>query len=266
MKKVLLLLLITLSIVKSEILIFEIKEDIAQDLSSKIYITFTAQNISSLAIKINNVKSIESDYCFIQNEIIKCNLPTTDRKTYYLNVTKENIKNSLHKLEVSISETAKKAIIIISLPQGSSLKQSQEELIPKPKFSTDGKRIYLFYEFQDFQTFSTSFEIEKIISTDMSIYIISIAILVIILISLYVYFKFASFKKYQEFLVLLSENERKVLEILRKNSKIDQKKIVELSNLSKAEVSKIISSFKQRGIVKVEKRGRNNIVKLVKKF
>jgi len=266
MKKALIVLLIALSIVKSEILIFEVKEDIGQDLSSNIYIMFTAQNINSLTIKINNIKDIESDFCSLQNEMIKCNLPTTDRKTYHLKVTKESIKNSLHRLEISISETAKKAIIIISLPQGSSLKQSQEELIPKPKLSTDGKRIYLFYEFQDFQMFSTSFEVERIISTDISIYIILIAILVIILISFYVYFKFISFRKYKEFLVLLSENERKVLEILRKNNKIDQKKIVELSNLSKAEVSKIISSFKQRGIVEVEKRGRNNIVKLIKKF
>jgi uncharacterized membrane protein len=266
MKKIALLVII-FSIVKCEVILFEVREDILEDFSSKLYIAFTAENVSSLTIKINNVKNVESDICYIKDEKIECKIPTLEKKTYYLNVTKEKINYNLHRLEISISEVAKKGIITIILPQGSSLKEKKEELVPQPKqLSTDGKRIYLIYEFQEFQTFFTSFGIERVLPTNMSVYIIAIVIVVVISISIFVYFKFESFKKYKEFLVLLSENERKVIEILRKNPKIDQKKIVELSNLSKAEISKIISSFKQRGIVEVEKRGRNNIVKLIKKF
>jgi uncharacterized membrane protein len=265
MKKLLILLVILLPVAKAEIILLEIKEEILQDLSSKIFIVFTTENISSFSIRINNIKSIESDICSLQNGIIVCNLPTLERKTYYLNVTKEKEEKNHYKLEVSISESVKKAFITIILPEGSFIKHS-ENLLPKPKFASDGRRIYVIYEFKDLQFFSTSFEIERTLPKDISTSIIVAIIFLISSLSIYLYFKFSSLKKYKEFLILLDENERKVLEILKKNPKIVQKKIVELTNLSKAKVSKIISSFKQRGIVEVERRGRNNIIKLIKKF
>ena len=269
MKKLLILLLL-LPIIKAEVLVASFEVKINEDLTSKISVLITLENISSLAIKLDKAIKVESEFCQLQNSLIKCNFPSLERRSYYLNITTSNlIEENNFKLSLSSNETIKKLILTIALPIGYILNQSTEELIPNPKTASDGQRIYLVYEFQNFQSTSINFAVrqaQKIIPQDISLIIIVAAIATTIIIGIIVYFKFLSKRKIEELIVLLSENERKVLEILSKNPTINQKKIVELSNLSKAEVSKIISSFKQRGIVEIEKRGRNNIIKLKKSF
>lgn len=67
-------------------------------------------------------------------------------------------------------------------------------------------------------------------------------------------------------LSVLDEYERKIMNIIvESGGAVNQKKIVQETNLSKAKVSRVVRSLSERGLVEVERRGRTNIIKQVKK-
>ena len=54
--------------------------------------------------------------------------------------------------------------------------------------------------------------------------------------------------------------------IMKSGSGVNQKVIVKESGYSKAKVSKVLSSLRERGLVKLERIGRSNKVYIEKKF
>lgn len=67
-------------------------------------------------------------------------------------------------------------------------------------------------------------------------------------------------------LSVLDEYERKIMDILVASEGIvNQKKVVQETNLSKAKVSRVVKSLVERGLIEVERIGRRNKLKLVKK-
>ena len=80
-------------------------------------------------------------------------------------------------------------------------------------------------------------------------------------------FIFVRYLRKSESLVLsvLDEYERKVIDIITKEGEVKQKQVVQLTNLSKAKVSRVVKNLAERGLVEVERRGRTNRLKLVKK-
>jgi len=80
-------------------------------------------------------------------------------------------------------------------------------------------------------------------------------------------FIFVRYLRKSEKLVLsvLDEYERQIMNIITKEGEIKQRKIVQLTNLSKAKVSRVIKSLSERGIIEVERIGRTNRIRLSKK-
>lgn len=73
-------------------------------------------------------------------------------------------------------------------------------------------------------------------------------------------------KSEQLVLSVLDEFERKVIEIISTNQgEVNQRKVVQETNLSKAKVSRVVKSLAQRGLIEVQRLGRTNKLKLVKK-
>jgi len=72
-------------------------------------------------------------------------------------------------------------------------------------------------------------------------------------------------KSQQLVLSVLDEHERKIINIISEEGEIKQKKIVDLTNLSKAKVSRVVKSLASRGLIEVERRGRTNRIRLSKK-
>jgi uncharacterized membrane protein len=74
-------------------------------------------------------------------------------------------------------------------------------------------------------------------------------------------------KKTQEVILsVLDEYEKGIISSIEKaGGTVNQKKIVQDTNFSKAKVSRVISKLVERGLVEVERRGRTNIVRLIKK-
>jgi len=175
------------------------------------------------------------------------------------------------KYQIKILSKMDKFYLITYLPIGFAIKEDKTEIPYLQTFGSDGKRIYAFFSANNTNIFESSFTLTKItevkiIEPPNSLIIIVLVVAAVIIAIVYLYYKGKIEKQKRAIIEVLDLNERKVLEILMKNNPINQKKIVELTQLSKAEVSKIISSLKQRGIVNIERRGRNNIIYLQKKF
>lgn len=66
-------------------------------------------------------------------------------------------------------------------------------------------------------------------------------------------------------LSVLDEYERKVMNIVAAEGEVKQRKVVQLTNFSKAKVSRVVKALAERGLIKVERVGRTNRLKLVKK-
>ena len=77
---------------------------------------------------------------------------------------------------------------------------------------------------------------------------------------------FRHFRRSEELVLsVLDEYERKVMNIIAEAGEIKQRKVVQLTNLSKAKVSRIVKRLAERGLIEVERIGRTNRLRLVKK-
>jgi uncharacterized membrane protein len=66
-------------------------------------------------------------------------------------------------------------------------------------------------------------------------------------------------------LSVLDDYERSVMDIIvANNGSVNQKKVVQETNLSKAKVSRVVKSLVERGLIEIEHRGRTNILKVQK--
>ncbi|MBI4896125.1 MAG: hypothetical protein HY832_01095 [Candidatus Aenigmarchaeota archaeon] len=61
---------------------------------------------------------------------------------------------------------------------------------------------------------------------------------------------------------ILTEHERKVLEIVIRDKKVDQRKVVKETDFSKAKVSRIVQDLLLRGVLEKVRKGRTNILTL----
>ncbi len=238
----------------------KIKNEIA------IYTNETEFEISFLDIKISNFNFDKNLDCKILEQTIFCKVLNKTNK-YNLSFDSE-IKN-IYELKFSSNKEIKIFSLIITLHEDFFIKENST--IPKPKtIASDGKRIILYYDIRDLKkdiVYTIKFELErrpKIAPFDWLITAI-IFIVIVAIVLIYYHFRNTYKKRFESFLALMDKNEKKVLEILLKHNQIDQRKIVKETGFSKSLVSKIIKSFKERGLIKVERRGRTNIIQLIKK-
>jgi len=85
------------------------------------------------------------------------------------------------------------------------------------------------------------------------------------LISTFAYLRY--FRKPEKVILsVLDEYERKVFDlIVAAGGTVSQKKIVQDTNLSKAKISRVVKSLVNRGVIEVERMGRTNKLKILKK-
>ncbi len=73
-------------------------------------------------------------------------------------------------------------------------------------------------------------------------------------------------KSEQLVLSVLDEFERRVIDVIAANQgEVNQRKVVQETNLSKAKVSRVVKSLVERGLIEAQRLGRTNKLKLVKK-
>ena len=116
--------------------------------------------------------------------------------------------------------------------------------------------VRIYYEPLTFQPINISYNLGVVL------------ILLVIFVSVILVYRKVSFKKSELVLSVLNENERTVIDVIKKEKKdkVDQRKIVSDSGFSKAKVSRIIKNLEERGIVESERIGRKNKIELKKQL
>ena len=129
---------------------------------------------------------------------------------------------------------------------------------------TDGQQIYLEWKRQKLNAsvvFSYSVSYEKALETQDNsglFVVIGAAVAIIIALLMVIYFrKKPTLKEYG-----LNEDERKILDVLLKEKKVSQKKIVRETGFSKAHVSRLSKNLESRGIIERKRTGRTYEVSL----
>jgi len=267
---------ITIDIQKDRVcnaeIIFKFTDEI-----KKIDFPFTGK-IEDLTVK-NGECVIKEDI----NKILHCKPPspfivgtiTIATKFKWNELVERRGNISFFSMDIPILWNTGEVSVIIKLPDRTLL--AEKALLPiSPSgyhIGTDGRRILASWSLRDkrpgdvipirlyYEPLSPEFILE-----DLVYILIFILIFIVIVGTLFIFKKVS--KKSELVLSVLNENERLVVDILRKEKKkkVDQRRIVNLSGFSKAKVSRIIRSLEERGILESERIGRRNKITLKKKF
>jgi uncharacterized membrane protein len=165
---------------------------------------------------------------------------------------------------------------LFTLPVGYVVANVSDSVYPK-KYSmlSNGRNILVFWEIENvsslqplaFQVYYQPLEVgEKKDYSFIYFLLIFLSFFVLALFSLRKRVVKKEIKPEKVVLKVLDNYERKVFEIVKKAGSIKQGKIVELTQLSKAKVSRVVKSLEEKGLLKSERRGRTKIVRLGKKL
>ncbi|MBI2971265.1 MAG: hypothetical protein HYY37_02485 [Candidatus Aenigmarchaeota archaeon] len=130
---------------------------------------------------------------------------------------------------------------------------------------SDGRSIYLFWQLEKpriGQAHNVLILYERVLEINQVAQNLAIVILVTIVVLFIVY---SRKRRYDEVLPVLTEGERKVVEILLREKKdTDQRRLVTELDYSKAKVSRIVQNLVQRGLIESVRKGRTNLIRLKK--
>jgi biotin operon repressor len=146
----------------------------------------------------------------------------------------------------------------VFLPKGYILVESEEIepfLPPGGVQKTDGRLIYVEWNMKPKvgEVYDISVFYEKSLRTDQFLVFIFTGIILLGLILVFIYFR----RQPKIVDIGLTEDEKKVLNIVAHESKVSQKKIARETGLSKAQVSRIAKSLEARGLIERKRKGRS---------
>lgn len=207
---------------------------------------------------------------------IVCN--NIDAKTITYNIRTFPVISPLQRLSVfssrfSVTQATDAFSMTIRLPFGTALAENSKlagtGLNPfEPagaQQSSDGRRIFVEWNFQKpklGETMDFRVVYEQVQPVDFNVFIVIVAGVVIAFLAFLVFF----FRRgrVESVLPVLTDNERKVMEIVIREKKVDQRVIVKETDFSKAKASRIIQDLEKRGLIEKKPKGRTNIILLKK--
>jgi len=249
-----------------------------------LFVNHGDQNFSFLLISPENIHINTPTDCTIEKRVLgtelSCFIPSSKRTTinieYNSDQSLEDKGNyNLFSDSYRIFMDTKTLSIIIKLPEGSGLKEPIENSYSPADAlkGSDGRKLILNWVKNDLKEgdrFDISIAFEKfsiIIPSSMTIGSI-VAIALILVVSIVFIYRVYLDKRYLKLVVpILKEDEKIIFNSLMKHgSGANQKTIVRDSGYSKAKVSKVLNSLRERGIIRLERVGRSNKVHIDKKF
>ncbi len=163
--------------------------------------------------------------------------------------------------------------IVVKLPRGAEIvsKERLEKLGLVPitpenaTITSDGKRIVVKWTFLS-PPLGTDIDI-SIFYEELSdaMRLITVGVVLASIVAVFVLaLSFREREKARQLMRILTPQERAIVELLSKSPRrqLDQKTIARRLDLSKSKTSRLIRSLAERGVVEVERRGRNNRIKL----
>lgn len=207
---------------------------------------------------------------------------TEERKTIQVNFKSEDLVKNLgnrflFSSDYTLNQNIRLMVVSVKLPEGMALVDDGGGNPGRLTFqqnttkTSDGRKIAVNWELRDIPAGTPlRFEIfyESLVDPfwkQLRIrYFFAFGVAVAVVLALLI---MRRAKKSEELIVsVLDEYERKVMDTIHTaGGIINQRKVVQDLNLSKAKVSRIVKSLAERGVIEVEKRGRTNILKEVKK-
>jgi uncharacterized membrane protein len=243
--------------------------------------SFEYQPFSSISSFDYNIKNGFGE-CVTEEKLIKCRYLCEENKTSINMEIKFASLQSIKKTnesryELLISQPRnydiQRMFVILYLPETATLVSD----IPAESFSpndgstlTDGKHIMVYWERENVtQSEAINFSINyNLPSTprdpvqDIAVITLTIVI-VMIMIGIGIYMRRPKDDRVKLIMPVLKQDEKTIIDILTKyNGETFQRTLVRESDFSKARVSRLVASLKERGVLDIEPLGRTNKIKL----
>ncbi len=165
--------------------------------------------------------------------------------------------------------------ILVKLPEGTGLREPVENSYSPENalIGSDGRRTIINWEMNDLkkgERIDVSVAFEKIGDIIISEFPIEFSIIIIIGIAaaIVVFYQFYWKNKSVKLILPVLKKDEKIIfdTVMKHGNGVNQKIIVKDSGYSKAKVSKVLNSLKERGLIKLERIGRKNKVYIEKNF
>ena len=237
-----------------------------------------------------NISKIVNVEVFADSKPIKCEISEKNIGTLIL-CKNANASNLLYKFTALNSVTASNNLnifkynfpvlqltgnftVIVKLPLGTGVIEEHKlegsgQHPYEPTWgeqNTDGRQIFIKWKLENPEVgdkINVTVIYEELSGIDiltlLAIIIISSAVILV------VFFTFRR-KSMKGILPILTEGERKVMEIVLREGKVDQRVVVKETDFSKAKASRVIQDLEKRGLIEKTSIGRKNILKLKKDY
>lgn len=208
--------------------------------------------------------------------VCKMNL-TQDKRTLELSfetidfVKSVDTKN-LFSIDLSINQPIEESIISVRLPEGYAL--TNTSLIssvspPAAAIVSDGRRIIVNWNMANL-TADQSFKFQTLyepIKSEFPVGFVTAGTLSFLALAGTGFFFYRRIKKPKEVILsVLDDFEKRVIEVITTaGGEVNQRKVVQETNLSKAKVSRVVKRLQERGLIEVTRLGRTNKLKLIQK-
>jgi len=210
---------------------------------------------------------------FTGTSYVRCVLPLTEEKrgvdiTYETqDFTKPLGEKFLFSGDFSLDQKIDQFTLSLTLPEGMALSDSEKlSFVENSTKVSDGRHIIVVWKLDRIEgkslIFQALYEPIQEMPSFMWYFIGGVAV-----ISIAAFFIIKKVRKPQEVILsVLDDYERNIMKVVAEaGGEINQRKIVQHTNLSKAKVSRVIKALEERGLIGVERMGRTNKIKLVKK-
>lgn len=206
-----------------------------------------------------SIREEDNDYIItFEKEIIRGKNALTFTLIYD-QIIEGNAKNKVFRT-IFYPENTEQMTISLTLPTYYILSDKEPSVTPKPSsVGSDGQRITLFWKFQEQADIVVFYRSQA----DFGLQVIPIIIIMsVIALVIYIYFKKKTKKHISE---ILSSEEKKVVEELRKGI-TKQKEIAKNLDFSKSKMSKIIRKLEEKDLIEKKPYFKTNIIRLSKKI
>lgn len=230
----------------------------------------------------SNIIIAPSANCKEQKDVLEtfidCSLNTSNKTLINIEYDNNDVtkKDSyfLFSDSVKLMKNTKTISFLVKLPEGTGLKEPIEGSYSPTNalIGSDGRRPIINWVENDLKagdSFDVSIAFESIGGTTASFPFVTVLAAVVITFSaLGLFYQFyLKGKNIKLILPVLKKDEKIIFDAILKNgSGVNQKTIVRDSGYSKAKVSKVLNSLKERGLVSLERIGRSNKVHIEKNF
>ena len=209
---------------------------------------------------------------------VMCDMNSSQRTDIHVTYTSDdNIKNRdgyfLYSDSFKVDDDVKTLSVLVKLPEATGLREPIENSYTPSDalIGSDGRSLIINWiknDLKEGETFDVSIAFENTGDTIPSTFPIEYVLVVLII-------SFSAFGLFYQFylrnrgvkviLPVLKSDEKTIFNtIMKHGSGVNQKVIVRDSGYSKAKVSKVLNSLRERGLIKLERIGRSNKVHIEK--